>query len=681
MSNIFHKLIFVAALILLHGVTADAANRHYPASRPPLKQTSFVALPLGAVKPAGWLKDQLTIQANGLTGHLDEFWPSLLDSAWKGGAGEGWERGPYYLDGLVPLAYLLDDPKLQAKARPFLEWTLASRQPDGWFGPAKNKDRWPLAVALKVLMQYHEATGDPRVLPLMTRYFRYIKDTPPDWPDKDWRGVRAMENAVAAYWLYNRTGDADILAAADSIRTHSFDWTAHYLNFPYTFEALQRGIKPNHLSHVVNNAMAIKHPGVWWELTGDERYRKGAGEAIRVLDEYHGQVAGRFGGDEHLCGRNPTQGTELCAVVEYMFSLEILVEIFGDAAFADRLEMLAYNANPGTCTPDYWAHQYDQQANQVLVSIAKRHWSTNGDTSNLYGLEPNYGCCTANMHQGWPKFVSHMWMATQDNGLAAIAYGPCRVTAKVADGAEATVTEATDYPFDGVIRFEIRVEKPTKFPLHLRIPAWAGGATVDVPGVGADGDTPALKAGAFTVINREWRSGDAVTLRLPMKLRTETRYNDAVSILRGPLYFSLRIGERFRKLDTLKLDKDVRTIESLRQTPGLEKLVSFLEKTPMGDYAIEPTTPWNYALIVDRDAPEKSITVNTRKPGKVPFAQAAAPVVLRVRGKAVPEWTLVDNSAGETPRSPVVSNEPVTELELIPYGCTRLRITEFPVVR
>jgi len=681
MSNAFWRPSFVAALIVLHGMTADAANRHYPANRPPLQQTSFVALPLGAVKPGGWLKDQLTIQANGLTGHLDEFWPSLLESAWKGGGGEGWERGPYYLDGLVPLAYLLDDARLIAKTKPFMEWILASGQPNGWFGPAKNTDRWPLAVALKVLMQYHEATGDPPVLPLMTKYFKYIKDTPPDWPDKDWRGVRAMENAVAAWWLYNRTGDADILAAADSIRTHSFDWTAHYLDFPFPFEPLKRGIKPSHLTHVVNNAMAIKHPGVWWELTGEERYRKGAYEAIRVLDEYHGQVAGRFGGDEHLCGKNPTQGTELCAVVEYMFSLENLVEIFGDAAFADRLEMLAYNANPGTCTPDYWAHQYDQQANQVLVSIAKRHWSTNGDTSNLYGLEPNYGCCTANMHQGWPKFVSHMWMGTQDDGLAAVAYGPCRVTAKVADGAEATITEVTDYPFDGVIRFEVRVEKPTKFPLHLRIPAWADGATVDVPGVDAEGDRPLLKRGSFTVIHREWRFGDAVTLRLPMTLRTETRYNNAVSILRGPLYFSLKIGERHRKLDTLKLGKDVQSIESLRKTAGLEKLVSFLEKTPMGDYTIEPTTPWNYALVIDREAPEKSITVSTRKPAKVPFAQDAAPVVLKVRGRAVPEWTLVDNSAGETPKSPVVSNEPVTDLELIPYGSTRLRITEFPVAR
>ncbi|HPM81571.1 MAG TPA: hypothetical protein PLF81_12775, partial [Candidatus Anammoximicrobium sp.] len=146
---------------------AEELNRHFPTNRPPLQPTKFVALPLGSVKPQGWLKDQLTIQANGLTGHLDEFWPPLVKTGWKGSDGESWERGPYYLDGLVPLAYLLDDPRLIAKTRPWLEGILASGQPDGWFGPAKNKDRWPLAVALKVLTQYHEATGDPRALELL----------------------------------------------------------------------------------------------------------------------------------------------------------------------------------------------------------------------------------------------------------------------------------------------------------------------------------------------------------------------------------------------------------------------------------------------------------------------------------------------------------------------------------
>jgi len=318
---------------------------------------------------------------------------------------------------------------------------------------------------------------------------------------------------------------------------------------------------------------------------------------------------------------------------------------------ADRLEMLAYNAKPGTCLPDYWAHQYDQQANQVLVSKAKRKWSSNGDDSNLYGLEPNFGCCTANMHQGWPKFVAHLWMATPDNGLAAVAYGPSEVMAKVADGVDAIIRETTDYPFDGRLRFKVQVTRMAEFPLYFRIPAWADGASLK-----AGGRTISTKPGTFAVVKRTWTSGDGVELNLPMRLRTETRYNNAVAIYRGPLAFALKIGESYRRL---KVHHD---------------------KLPAVDWEITPTTPWNYGLILDREHPEKSVKVTTGKIGKLPFAQETAPVVLHVKGREVPEWQFADNSAGETPTSPIKTGHPVTDLELVPYGSARLRITEFPVV-
>ncbi|NLF71312.1 MAG: hypothetical protein GX575_19960 [Candidatus Anammoximicrobium sp.] len=637
---------------------AEGPNRHYPVNPPPLQATKFVALPLGAVKPQGWLKTQLTIQANGLTGHLDEFWPSLVKTGWKGGDGESWERGPYFLDGLVPLAYLLDDPRLLAKTKHWLEGILASGQPNGWFGPAQNKDRWPLAVAMKVLSQYHEATGDPRALELLKNYFAYLHKAPPDWPHKDWRGVRAMENAVTAYWLYRRTGDQRVLEVTESIQKNSRDWISYFTDFPWTTAALNSGKVPydwkdvGMTAYVVNVAMATKYPGLWWQQSGDARHRQAVYRGWANLDEHHGQVGGRFSGDEHLSGKRPTQGTELCAVVESMFSLEKLIEIFGDAAFADRLEMLAYNANPGACTPDYWAHQYDQQANQVLCSVAKRQWSTNSDTSNLYGLEPHYGCCTANMHQGWPKFVSHLWMATHDQGLAAVAYGPSIVRAKVGAGSEVTIAERTDYPFDETIRFQVTTAEPVEFSLHLRVPGWAEAATL------VHGETRVLgKPGQFLVVRRRWTSGDEVVLRLPMKVRAETRHNGATTILRGPLVYSLKIGERFEELK--------------RHHPTL----------PVIDWAVHPATPWNYGLLLDRRHPEKSIQVlRIAQPGPQPFAQESASVVLRAKGRVVPDWKLEANSAGETPLSPVASREPLVDLELVPYGCTRLRISEFPVL-
>jgi uncharacterized protein len=651
----------------------------YPANRAPLVPSAFIPLPLGAVKPAGWLKDQLSIQANGLTGHLDEFWPSLKESAWRGSdKGEGWERGPYYLDGLVPLAYLLDEPRLLAKVKSWMEPLLASGQEDGWFGPAarpapmnvrKNlQDRWPRAVALKVLTQYYEATGDPRALKMIADYFRYLATQPPDWPDNTWRGARAMETALAGYWLYNRTGDRAILRTVEGIYLNSFDWYSYFLNFPYTQELYHAGeIEPGDMrrtwrargvpyggmvSHVVNLGMAIKYPGIWYQQSHNLLDLKASYEGIKSLDLHHGQVAGRFSGDEHLAGRRPTQGTELCAVVEFMFSLENLLAVTGDAAFADRLELLAYNAKPGTCTPDYWAHQYDQQANQVLVSNAKREWSTNKDGSNLYGLEPNFGCCTANMHQGWPKFVNHLWMATPDRGLAAVAIGPSVVKAKVASGSEVSIEEQTDYPFDGRIQFKVQTPKPVRFPLWIRIPEWAEGAKYAIGGM-----EKSLVPGTFAVIERQFKPGDVVSLTLPVPLRAEERYNKSVAILRGPLYFSLKIGEQFAKLK------------------------SYHETLPVCDWEIKPTTAWNYGLRLDPQDLGKALEVATRPIGKEPFAQSTAPVVLKAKGRLLPNWQLKNNSADDPPASPVVSDQPLTDLELIPYGCTRLRVTEFPVLK
>ena len=151
-----------------------AKPKKLPNYREPLEKTPFVHLPLGSVRPQGWLFDQLKIQAEGITGQLDNVWPDVgLNSGWLGGDGESWERGPYYCDGLIPLAYVLDDPFLIAKAQRWVDWTLNSQRPNGQFGPRKDRDWWPRMIMLKVLANYYEATGDDRVLDFMDKYFRY----------------------------------------------------------------------------------------------------------------------------------------------------------------------------------------------------------------------------------------------------------------------------------------------------------------------------------------------------------------------------------------------------------------------------------------------------------------------------------------------------------------------------
>jgi hypothetical protein len=150
--------------------------------------------------------------------------------------------------------------------------------------------------------------------------------------------------------------------------------------------------------------------------------------------------------------------------------LEKLFEIFGDPKYADNLESLAFNAFPGMCTGDFWAHQYDQQTNQVLVNVGQRRFD-NSDYANIFGLEPHYPCCLGNMHHAWPRFVEHMWMGTNDGGLIAMSYCPCVVEGKVDENVEVKLHVKSEYPFNGKIRIEVNLPEKSEFPLYFRIPS------------------------------------------------------------------------------------------------------------------------------------------------------------------------------------------------------------------
>lgn len=632
----------VTCLILSFSVLAQTPNRA------PLTPDAFDPLPLGAVKPAGWLLDQLKIQRDGLTGHLDEFWPDLsANSAWLGGKGEGWERGPYYLDGLVPLAYLLNDVELIAKARKWVNWTLEHQREDGSIGPEKNQDWWPDMIMLKVLTQYQEATGDPRVIPVLEKFFAYQARSLEQNPLKKWAIYRWGDEIYSIIWLYNRDGDLKLLDLARAIAGQGYDWKKQFDNFAFT----EKVTKPqaNLTNHGVNDAMAMKTSTLWSLISGDEKDRAAIYRMLQQLDQYHGLPDGMFSCDEHLAGVDPSQGTELCTVVEAMFSYEILESILGDAKMGDRLEKVAYNALPGALTADMWAHQYDEQPNQVLVSKQKRDWTTNGPDSNLFGLEPNFGCCTANFHQGWPKFVSSLWMAPKGGGLAAMAYGPSEVLTKV-NQVNVQLREETTYPFGEIIKLRVNPEKPVRFPLLLRIPIWARPVSISVNGFRQRNIEP----GSFYRIEREWKPGDVVEVGFTMTVRVDRGYHRSVAVSYGALVFSLKIGEKWKKL---------------------------ADKGQTADWSVEPKSPWNYALMLDGRKAGLGMTIEIHKMGANPFTAAGTPLVLHASAKRLSEWKLVDGSAGPLPESPVAVSGPVDQIELIPFAAAKLRITSFPVAK
>ncbi len=664
-----HSLLLIFCItILLQFVTCRGSDftenqaPRYPAEfsnqngHSPLMATVLQPLPLGSIRPAGWLTDQLRIQADGLSGHLDEFWPDIQDSSWFGGGSDAWERAPYWLDGTVPLAFLLEDAELMGRIKNYMDKILKQQKASGWIAPGDENgqyDLWAIFLVLKPLIQYYEATADHRVPTAVENCLRWVDNHIGPRPLFNWGKFRWFEALLPIYWLYERKADPWLLDLAVKLHAQGFDWIDFFRRWPLT-QPTPKG-KWNYMGHVVNNAMAVKAPALWWRLSGEKNDLAMVKQMMSLQDEFHGQVTGIFTGDECLAGKNPSQGTELCAVMEYLYSLEVLLSITGDPALGDRLEKIAFNALPATFSPDMWSHQYDQQVNQVECSITEnRLWNTNGPDSNIFGLEPNYGCCTANLSQGWPKFASHLWMRKGESGLAAVAYAPCVVKTNIR-GSDIEVRVETGYPFRETVQIQVHTEQPLRFSLDLRIPNWAENATLQLEGE----KEKTVPPGTFYLLDKVWSGTETLLLRFPMTPRASRRYHQALSLERGPLIYSLKLGENWTRVNT---DAPHRNL-------------------PHADWEVYPTTPWNFALDLNEQTVAQDIVFIEHPIGPIPFSPKDAPVTARLKGILLDSWRLVNGSAGEIPQSPVSLSGPKVELVLIPYGCTNLRVTEFPTLR
>ncbi len=603
------------------------------------------------IKPTGWMRRQLELEAEGLCGNLDKVWPDVRDSQWIGGSCEGWERVPYWLDGFIPLAYLLEDEDMIARARRYIDSILAAQCEDGWICPNGNKPRekydvWAVHLISKVLTVWYDCSGDARIPEVLYRIMKnfYEQLTAGTVKIFMWARYRWFEGFVAlcrlAEWYPDEVWIGEL---AHLLRDTGTDYRT----------VREKWVRPLNKwtldTHIVNLVMMLKSEVVSHKLLGEE-YTGIADELDAVLAKYNATPVGIFTGDECLSGISPIQGSELCSVVELMYSLEWLYAQTGDAKWAERLEKVAFNALPASISDDMWAHQYVQMSNQIdcspLAHNAKSIFRTNNHEAHIFGLEPHFGCCTSNFGQGWPKLALSSFMQAADGLVCAV---PVPVTVSTTwNGTPVTVSLETAYPFRNRFVYRVRADKKTDMKLHIRVPSFAKELTVNGKPVRKKAMLTFGGFGAGETVIQISFSAEAKLVKSPVGL-----YNAAY----GSLVFSVPVARE-------------ETISEYTRA-NVER------KFPYCDYHYKGISDWNVAYT------SRTLRVEERPiPEDVPFSSQAPALVLHADMCHI-DWGYAEGYetiCARLPESRKPMDAPADRI-LYPYGCAKLRMTELPIVK
>lgn len=638
-------------------------NPNYANNRSPLQPSHFLKLPVGSIKPEGWLRKYLELQRDGLTGHLNEIsaWLEKENNAWLTNGGDhGWEEVPYWLKGYGNLAYILGDENMINEAKTWIEAAINSQRPDGSFGPINMKgdkpELWAQMIMLWCLQSYYEYTNDSRVLTLMTNFFKWELSLPDDKFLEDyWENSRGGDNLLSVYWLYNKTGESFLLELAEKIHRNTADWTR-----PSTL--------PNW--HNVNVAQCFREPATYYMLDKDSALLAASYNVHHLIRRTFGQVPGGMFGSDENCRMgyiDPRQGVETCGMVEQMASDEIMLRMTGDPFWAEHCEDVAFNTYPAATMPDFKALRYITCPNHV-ISDSKNHHPGIDNSGPFLTMNPfSSRCCQHNHAQGWPYYTEHLVLATLDNGAALALYASCKATMKVGDGQQIAIHEETNYPFDEVIRLTVQTDKEVEFPLYLRIPTWANQAQIHINGQKV---TTPVTSGQYACIRRTWKNDDKVELTLPMQLslRTWQVNKNSVSVNYGPLTMSLKIREKYVKSDS----KETAIGDSQWQKDA--------DASQWPTYEIYPDSPWNYSLVLNKDNALKDFKLIKKQwpADNFPFTQESVPLEIKTVGRQIPSWKVDQYGlCHELPEADAPKREK-EEITLIPMGAARLRISAFP---
>jgi uncharacterized protein len=644
----------------------------------------FKELPLSAIKPDGWLRRYLEKQRDGLTGHLEAAGSPFDSAGWglpkveihyEASVCRDWwpyEQTGYWIDGMIRCGYLLDDKFLITKARRHIDHVLENPGTDGYLGPDFLKapvgwNRWAHAVFFRAIMAHYSATGDSRVLPGLAGH--YLSHTSPHWE------MREVCNLEAILWTYERTHDRRLLEHALKA------YEGFNRCFPSNCSSLESMLSERwSVEHGVTFNEIAKLGAILYIHTGNDTYLKASINAYRKLDRDQMLIDGVCSSSENLRGKDPLDSHETCVIADFTWSTGYLLLATGLAEYADKIEKACFNAAPGAVRSDFKGLQYFSCPNQVIADQTSNHnFFHQGTKWMSYRPNPGTECCPGAVNRIMPNFASRMWLSDGSGGLVPAFYGPSTVITKVGkENQTVTIVEETGYPFSERVDFRIKTPVPVKFALYLRIPGWCGKAQLEFNGKPVK---IVCSSGTFIKFQKVFSDNDLISLVLPMDLQLIHWPGGGVAIERGPLVYALKIKEDWRIDETeTRCTKDF---------PA---------------WNLYPGSPWNYALAVDEHNLQDEVKIINRPLTSEPWSIDNAPIELQVPARRVVGWKLQRKKAitagmidpngdkivkvtGDFQFTPALPDpetlvkrlgRKLETVTLVPYGCTKLRITIFP---
>jgi hypothetical protein len=655
-------------------IAAPVQSAEVPRIAEPLVKPAFTPLRPGAVEPAGWLRDWALAARNGITGHLDEYTPTFHD-AWKGppvtsdafdadATGGPLEQCSYWLDGALRLGYILHDDALIKKVtdrlnpvvdgvnhggRSFIYWKKE---------PPQDFNSWAHSQMGRALVGWYEASGESRIRDALVKVYRRYPT-----PMGDLEFADGLTNCCPTSGLCNL--DAMLEAYSFSGDPRLLERIRAAIAAPEVQAAIERWLKNRFAAgHAVCAYELIRLPVLFYLATGDRRYLQASCNAFRWLDENHMLPYGVASGEEHLSGIGAFRLTETCNVTADIWSMIWLYRTAGRQTWGDRIEQAFFNAAPAPIARDFQTMCYYQSPNRILGESLPGEQPKSPGRGCLRFTRlayPHVLCCVGAVNRILPSYIMHMWMATGDGGLAATLYGPCSVSAMVGAKIPVKLTCETAYPFEEAIRVTVDPEQAATFPLYFRVPAWCGGGKLAVNGASSHATAD---ANGFLRLERQWKKGDTVTLTLPMSVRLERGFEtEYPASTRNYFNFKSDVVFQRRRLP----------YESVHYGPLLLAL-AIPDKDPNTPL---PGARWQYALANDAGLKGADIKIE-RKPMPAKWDWPLdAPLVLTVPARIF-DWKPSDIQP--LPAEPVEGVAAET-IRLVPYGCTKFRISMFPVTK